>query len=326
MFENSLLAVTFYKLQGNYGGDKYEDWLFDLLSQRLHIRKIEEPRLGGVKTFWSLFKLLKSAYCNRGQIIRPFGLPIYLPGMIVVFHHFDHTDLPWYSRILESIDLFFLKILHSLFKIKILTVSKYWQNWLEEKGMCSEYLVYNVIDTLTFAKCEGDREYLASKYSLNPCLKWIFLGGNQKKKGGDSILDEIILNSNNFLIKEYEFIFSGKETEKDSFKKIIWLEEQDYLIFLRQQQLVIANSQFAEGWCRVVHEALLCGVPVVGSGAGGMAELLNLGGGRIATPNEILSLIISPPEVNLTLISQLPRFIEENNNVQLQKIEQYLVS
>ena len=36
-------------------------------------------------------------------------------------------------------------------------------------------------------------------------------------------------------------------------------------------------SQFAEGWCRVAHEAMLCGTPVLGSGKGGMRELLEPG-------------------------------------------------
>lgn len=37
-------------------------------------------------------------------------------------------------------------------------------------------------------------------------------------------------------------------------------------------------SKFKEGWDRTVHEAMLCKMPVIGSGMGGMREFLE--GGR----------------------------------------------
>jgi glycosyltransferase involved in cell wall biosynthesis len=39
-------------------------------------------------------------------------------------------------------------------------------------------------------------------------------------------------------------------------------------------------STFKEGWCRTTHEAMLLKTPVIGSGQGGMRELLQ-GGGQI---------------------------------------------
>ena len=36
-------------------------------------------------------------------------------------------------------------------------------------------------------------------------------------------------------------------------------------------------SKFKEGWCRTAHEAMLLKTPVVGSGLGGMRELLEGG-------------------------------------------------
>jgi glycosyltransferase involved in cell wall biosynthesis len=39
-------------------------------------------------------------------------------------------------------------------------------------------------------------------------------------------------------------------------------------------------SKFREGWCRTAHEAMLCKTPVIGSGLGGMQELL-VGGKQI---------------------------------------------
>ena len=323
MLKKKISEATLYKYQGNYGGDRYEDWLFDLLSKGSDIQKVQEKRLGGIRTIGALLKLLKSAYLRRGKAIRPFGIPIYLPGMIVIFHHFDHTDLPWYSRALEFVDLCLLRILFRPFRLKVLTVSQYWQLWLNERGLPSEYLVYNDIDVETPPQSGSERQYLASKYSLDPLKAWIFFGGNQKKKGGDAILDEVISSLGNTVFKKYEFIFSGNGNGT-KLKKVIWLDDVDYFAFLRQQQLVVANSQFAEGWCRVVHEAILCGVPVAGSGSGGMAELLDLGGGKTALSSDIVKLIEKPPEIDIDAASRLTTFIKEHNRIHLQKLKQYI--
>ena len=48
--------------------------------------------------------------------------------------------------------------------------------------------------------------------------------------------------------------------------------------------MVLSMSKFKEGWCRTAHEALLCKVPVIGSGSGGMKELLE-GGRQIICQN-----------------------------------------
>ena len=57
------------------------------------------------------------------------------------------------------------------------------------------------------------------------------------------------------------------------------LSFQEYLILLKASTVVLTMSLFKEGWCRVAHEALLLGTPVIGSGAGGMTEVLAQGGG-----------------------------------------------
>ena len=59
------------------------------------------------------------------------------------------------------------------------------------------------------------------------------------------------------------------------------LSFQEYLILLKASTVVLTMSLFKEGWCRVAHEALLLGTPVIGSGAGGMTEVLAQGGGII---------------------------------------------
>ena len=58
------------------------------------------------------------------------------------------------------------------------------------------------------------------------------------------------------------------------------LDYRDYLLLLKSSSVVITMSKFKEGWNRTAHEAMLCKTPVIGSGLGGMRELLE-GGNQI---------------------------------------------
>ena len=46
-------------------------------------------------------------------------------------------------------------------------------------------------------------------------------------------------------------------------------------------------SEFKEGWCRVLHEAAIHGTPILGSGLGGMKELLEIGSFMSSTVNTL---------------------------------------
>ena len=52
------------------------------------------------------------------------------------------------------------------------------------------------------------------------------------------------------------------------------LDYRDYLRLLKASSVVITMSRFKEGWNRTAHEAMICKTPVIGSGSGGMKELL----------------------------------------------------
>jgi len=101
------------------------------------------------------------------------------------------------------------------------------------------------------------------------------LSSSQALKGGLQLLQRMNLES------DTTYVFSGKKpesTKKHEAKNIrfIWIQDQDYFDFLRQCRLVVCNSKFKEGWCKVAHEAISVGTPVIGSGSGGMQELFSL--------------------------------------------------
>jgi glycosyltransferase involved in cell wall biosynthesis len=58
------------------------------------------------------------------------------------------------------------------------------------------------------------------------------------------------------------------------------LSYSEYLLLLHVSDVVLTLSKFNEGWNATAHEAMLLGTPVIGSGKGGMAELLE-GGGQL---------------------------------------------
>jgi len=75
---------------------------------------------------------------------------------------------------------------------------------------------------------------------------------------------------------EVQLITSGRK-EVDLPILNLEVNYRDYLLLLKSASVVITMSKFKEGWNRTAHEAMLCKTPVIGSGLGGMKELLEGG-------------------------------------------------
>ncbi|MDD3598359.1 glycosyltransferase, partial [Sulfuricurvum sp.] len=76
---------------------------------------------------------------------------------------------------------------------------------------------------------------------------------------------------------------------------------KQYIMLLQASSVVVLMSQIQEGWNRVAHEAILCRTPVIGSGSGGMKELLTKSGQHICEDwsqlgKMVLSVLQNPPE------------------------------
>ena len=61
----------------------------------------------------------------------------------------------------------------------------------------------------------------------------------------------------------------------------------EYNILLKNAKAIICMSKFKEGWCRVLHEGAIHGTPILGSGLGGMSELLKIGGYSSSTAEKL---------------------------------------
>jgi glycosyltransferase involved in cell wall biosynthesis len=152
----------------------------------------------------------------------------------------------------------------------IITVSKYWQSWFIRKGIKSVYVIYNPFRIKDFAFSEAELTAFRKRNGLSDIKPIIYIGSTGKGKGVEKTYN-VLKDLNVTLVCSGAV---GTKVRARCFK----LEYRDYLCLLKSSQIVIQMSDLTEGWCRVLHEAMLCKVPVIGSGRGGMKELLS--GGR----------------------------------------------
>jgi glycosyltransferase involved in cell wall biosynthesis len=183
---------------------------------------------------------------------------------LALVHHIDMSIRPMHFRIpgyvLEKI------FYRNLFKADaICTVSKYWQNHFKDLGYQNVHLIYNSFDFSQFQFTEEEIEAFKKQYHLEG-KPIIYLGNCQKAKG-------VVEAYQQLKGLDAYLVTSGKcDVDVPAIK--LDLSYRDYMRLLKASSVVVTMSKFREGWCRTAHEALLCKTPVVGSGLGGMGELL----------------------------------------------------
>ena len=163
----------------------------------------------------------------------------------------------------------------------VVVISKYWQDFLEKKGFTNIHLIYCAFDSQRYAVSEDEvKSFLKNNQLENK--KIVYIGNPQFKKGAD-IVYEALKNM------DVELVCSG-EGDLDIPVRRLKLDFGQYLSLLKASSLVITLSRFKEGWNRVAHESLLLGTPVIGSGRGGMGELLGSTGQKIIDPDNSVGL------------------------------------
>lgn len=261
----------------NYGGNAYENMIAEVLSKEFDVKFIST----GVKiknkfkyleapfVLWRIFKTSRKKEFDI--VIRNFTASLFLNKKpvknISIIHHIDNSTQFIIIRIIQ----FFLEkiIFWNLKKCDaVVTVAKYWENYLKQKGYENVYRIYNAFNLADFNFTAEEIELFKKKYNLieKPI---VYIGNCQKAKGVLESYD-VLKNLDVYLVT------SGKPRVKLSARNLE-LNYRDYLRLLKASSVVIAMSKFKEGWNRTVHEAMLCKTPVIGSGTGGMKELLEGG-------------------------------------------------
>jgi glycosyltransferase involved in cell wall biosynthesis len=260
-----------------YGGTIYTSMVQSALSKHYnleiinvgldHFKKYLYPKI--------LFRLCRVAG-EKELWIRNFDSIITMPfdgtkgKNIALFYHIDHS---FQSAYLKPAWIMLDKLFYSHLKKvdAIVTISKYWQNHFLERGYPEVYLIYNGFDMDQFYFEDGEVFGFKRRFQLDgkPIL---YLGNCQRIKGVVEAYEQL----KNL---DVHLVTSGQR-EVDLPALNLNLDYRDYLLLLKSSSLVITMSKFKEGWNRTAHEAMLCKTPVIGSGLGGMRELLE-GGNQI---------------------------------------------
>lgn len=288
-------VVRFTASNMKYGGNLYESNIDEAISDSYHLEvyyplsKFNKKKL--VKYILSPVFYIRLFFKN---LLGKFDIGIYSLEScfflsskrknIVVVHHFDPSNSNFLSKANQW--LTYMSLFLNKQKIdKLVVVSSYWEVFFRKKGFKNVEKIYNSFDVDYFSNILSDEKFklrvdefrkniLDGKFS-----RLVYIGNSHPKKGGGVILDEIV--NGNMIANDCLFVTSGYQITNPIYDRIseykhLDLSYEDYLVLLKASDIVVTNSQFQEGWCRTAHEAMLLETAVLGSGAGGMAELLDI--------------------------------------------------
>ncbi len=235
------------------------------------------PRVIALIFFWIRAQYILFFGNINIAIVSPWMMLIYPKkvSIISISHHFDPT-------VFKGIRLIYVKLSHWLFMIQssrvdvVVSCSKYWSNYYKQKGFKKALTILNGFDIKAMDNSLNvlDNTAVLKKFNLKS-KNYIHLGSYGLAKGQNMVIE---------CLKGLELqkvaTCSSKVLLTEGLKDvhIINASFEEYNVLLKNAYAVICMSEFKEGWCRVLHEAAIHGTPILGSGLGGMSELLNIGG------------------------------------------------
>lgn len=255
------------------GGNAYRKSILSLKSDSFHIESMGILFNNNGNKILQGFKTLSDLLYLKGQKdiwIRDYFSVLTLPfdrtlgKNIAIVHHIDNKYLsyPSLSNLMDKIYYSNLKNVDLL-----IVVSKYWKKHFESYNNNIK-IIYNCFNINDFEFTEEEITEFKQRYNLldKPI---IYLGNCKKSKG--------VVEAYNELESMDAYLVTSGQKKIDIPAINLDLDYRDYLRLLKASSVVVTMSLFKEGWCRTAHEAMLCKTPVVGSGEGGMEELLNEG-------------------------------------------------
>ena len=170
----------------------------------------------------------------------------------------------------------------------VVAVSKYWADYFNEIGCRNVKVIYNAFDKAEFDISKEEINNFLKENDIDKERPLIHVGYAQDNKGCLEVYNAL-KNEN------YTLVMSGRPLNQtpDLPIRSFYLNRYDYLRLLKACDIVITMSKIREGWCRIAHEAMLCQTPVIGSGSGGMSELLEAGGQKICKDISTLPELVS---------------------------------
>ena len=259
------------KKQAN-GGNTYDYHAIQALRTAFTVQMDSATvRRSGDSKYEHAFRLLR----NRGKadvVVKEASMialsPVQItPVQIGLIHHIDDellersTRHKWFlSRLLKRLPRMDL----------IVTVSSYWKQKLESIGCANVEVIYNSFDLDDFDISDEEVHDFLKRENLPLNKDILYIGAAGARKGAVEVYEAL-------KDQGYYMVVTGPNREIDIPVRWLNLARRDYLCLLKACSLVLTMSTMPEGWNRVAHEAMLCGTTVIGSGIGGMEELLTGG-------------------------------------------------
>lgn len=278
-----MTVLSLQTSRARYGGGIYERYLHEALAPRGDLEVVcpvpaLEGRLkylGAAGFFGNLFQIGRRSdvRCSIRALETAFLLPKNTRNIIVA-HHYDRRGSHGPASALQW--LAFHNLLQQRREVAALVVvSAYWERFFRDLGFAKIVRIYNPFDLPAYDLDGSEIEAFKAQHGLTG-KPIVYLGNAQKKKGTDRAYAAL-------RHLDAHLVTSGPKQLAVPTRHLD-LDHRGYIALLHASSVAVTMSQFREGWNRVAHEAMLCRTPVVGSGLGGMSELLE-GGGQIVCPD-----------------------------------------
>jgi len=271
----------FETIPGFGGGNVYQKYIVRALQPLydVHVFTAETSQLLGHR----LGKVWHSVQLLRAHPEIDLWICTYLPTIalnfvrsrskaVSLFYHLDDSGKP-HSQV--SVLLRWLYLRQARRCDGVVVIAQYWRDYLKEKKVRVTDLIYWGFDVARFSFSQEEVQDFKKKYDLlgKPI---IYLGNCQRRKGVAEAYEQL-----KYL--DAHLVTSGEEQIQIPARNLR-LSYREYCLLLRASNVVLTLSKFKEGWNATAHEAMLVRTPVIGSGLGGMRELLE-GGKQIICPD-----------------------------------------
>ena len=273
---SSPIIGFFETLPGYGGGNTYQRRVMEALQKDFDVRLYRVyPGGGGGKRLKMLRKILQIQRRERNvgcwvrtdlavtalQFSRPRGVNI---GLL---YHLDSSQIP-HPLLNKVFDYLFWRNLRKC-RPRVV-ISDFWKEYLLNRGFNDVVSIRFGLDPAISEISPEEVSAFRRRHGFDAEIPLVYLGNCQRGKGAIDAYEAL-------RTEHYQFVTSGKPEAKLPVPNLD-LGYRDYLTLLKASSVVVAMSLFLEGWNITVHESMLCGTPVVGSGRGGMKELLEAGG------------------------------------------------
>lgn len=283
-----------------YGGRIYENEIIRLLENNIEFERvfIMKHEIRFLNIFRLIAILLKYKFFFSGTLLLT-NATTFFAGLrsrnIVVVHHID-AKFSFSPTIIFDWYCNHYLYAHKRRFDKVVVVAEVWRQALERSGFKNVIKIYNSFNPQDYIISNEKILAFKTKYGLlNKPI--IYLGNCLKRKGILQCYD-CLKDLDVFLVTS-----GNKDTEVNTIH--LDLPYSEYRLLLASADVVLTMSLFLEGWSRVAHEASLCGTTVIGSGTGGMKELLEMAGQKISDFTHLKDDVINALNVKYTLTEEI---------------------